>query len=179
MANTRSPAETQRLLATARQNPRPFYYSAVTQSNIQISYAFETYLIQQDNASKRALTNRLRKSLDQCDTGLDRDAMAVQAARFEMAAVGAQSDEINVEIGDYSGFSKTQLQTSQLPEISEIVGSIGSAMGSKLFQRDLYENDIIAAGRVRNDITGGVGLVNKKKQIQSWITVITTYTLKA
>lgn len=175
MATVKSPAEMQRLLASSRQTPRPTFYSVVTLAPQQISYEFETFLITMQNSDKRGLVNRLRKSMDQCDTGLDRDAMLIMAAKYEMMAVGAQSDEISIELGDYAGFSRTQLQGTQLPEISELVNSIGSAMGSKLFQRDQCENDVIALGTSRNDIEAGLGLANKKKQIQSWITIITSY----
>ena len=179
MPNVKSPEEMQRLMATARQNPRPSYFSTVTLANEQISHSYETYLITLDNSAKRELVNRLRKALDQCDTGLDRDAMASMAARFEMSTVNAQADEIGIALGDYTGFSRTQIQDGNYPENAELVESVGSAMGSRLFQRNQCENEIISLGMTKQAIDGSTGLANKKRQIQSWIAIINTYITKA
>lgn len=179
MADARTPQEMQRLLNTSRQNPRPAYYSAVTGGTNQISYAFETYLISLSNASKNELVTRLRKAADIVSGNLDRDGLAKAAAKYEVSAVGSQQSELALELGDYSNFSKTELQSNQLPETAQLVSDLGSALGPKLFQRDQAENEIIAAGTIVNALSSGSSSQARKKQIQSWITLITAYVTKA
>jgi hypothetical protein len=179
MSDARTPEEMQRLLNTSRQLPRPSYYSVVSGGDIQISYDFETYLITLDNASKNELVTRLRKASDQVSGNLDRDGLALAAASYEVSAVGSKQDELALELGDYSSFSKTELQSNQLAETSELVNDLGTALGGKLFQRDQAENEIIAAGTIQSALKTGSGSQAQKKQIQSWITLITAYITKA
>jgi hypothetical protein len=59
------------------------------------------------------------------------------------------------------------------------VNDLGTALGGKLFQRDQAENEIIAAGTIQSALKTGSGSQAQKKQIQSWITLITAYITKA
>jgi len=179
MPDVRTPEELQRLLSTSRQSPRPTYYSVVSGGDLQISYDFETYLIKLDNASKNELVTRLRKAVDQVTGKLDRDGLVLAAASYEVSVVGSQQDELALELGDYSNFSKTELQSNQLPETVALVNDLGTALGEKLFQRDQFENEIVAAGTIMNALQTGSGSQAQKKQIQSWITLITAYITRA
>lgn len=174
---SRTAAELQELYRTARKNPRPSYFSTAMVEQ-QISYEYETYLIQMENTEKRALIARLRKSKDQIEAELDVEALAQQAAEYEISAIGAKKDELALELGDYSSFRTEQLRTKNVPEITQMLGDIGSALGPKLFQRDQAENDVIAAGLVVAEIKSSTGRANKRKQIQAWINIISAYITK-
>jgi hypothetical protein len=167
--------ETRTLLATCRQTPRPTYFSPVSNANTTISYEFETYLILLENTTKQALLSRLRKAKKAVSADLDRDLLELQATQYENAYWNAVSSDLTLDLGDYASFSKKELQSTSLPEITALVDSIGTVVERTVFQNDQASNDATVTALRQNEIEQSTAQASRKKQLQSWIDVIIEY----
>lgn len=169
------PEETRKRLGDYRVTPRPTYFSAVTNSNVEISADFETYLINLDNQAKQQLITRLRKSMDACVGNLDRDGLEAQAADFEARSIGAVRDELNQDVSDFTKFSASAFTGTDQPEAEQILSTISYALGPKIFQRDQAVNSVGYSVRAYGEFQAGSSNNNRKAQIRSWIQVIVSY----
>lgn len=172
---SRTLESSQALLESCRQQNRPKYYSPISKTTVVISFEFESYLIILDRSTKLDLISRLRNAANKVSANQDRDILALQAASYEARAVSAITSDLALDLGDYSSFSKSALQGTNLVEVSQIVNDLGAALGPILFQRDQADNELTNTSVTQDDINNNSTAIDRKKQLNSWIDVITTY----
>ena len=174
---SRTIESSQALLESYRQQNRPKYYSPISKTMVVISYEFESYLILLDRSTKLDLISRLRNAAKKVSSNQDRDILALQAASYEARSVSAITSDLALDLGDYSSFSKTALQGTNIVEVSQIVDDLGATLGPTLFQRDQADNELTNVSVIQDDINNHSTAGDRKKQLNSWIDVITTLRL--
>ena len=155
-----------------RKTPRPLYSNASTGTQVQISLDFETFLLTLSGIQKRTLISRLQKSLTISRTKGARDNLYKIALENQAANAGAEVTELDADLGEFQIFMQDELASAHgVTEVGMLISDIGTSYGENLFARDQANNSLIAA----NVFYSQFGNSPQKKQIQSWIEIITQY----
>lgn len=159
-----------------RKHPRPNIYNSNSKTETQISYEFETWLIQLSNTQKQELISRLRNSLSKQPTLLVRDNLEKQAYRQIAKNSGASVTEIDVDIGEFTAFKSGELRDSgSITEVSQMLNDISRGFGRSVFRRDEENYNVAYATFMNNALSTSTSSEPIRKQLESWVTVISEY----
>jgi hypothetical protein len=159
-------------LSRYRKKPRPNYYSASTKTQAQISLDFETWLLNLPGITKRTLLARLQKSMTMSRTRNARDNLYKQALENIAANAGAVTTELDANLSEFQSFLQTPtLAGTGITEVGMLTSDIGRSYGEALASRNQANNDLIHA----NVAFSAIDDPDSRKQIQSWIEIITQY----
>ena len=159
-----------------RKSPRPVYYNSASGNETEISLEFETYLILMNNISKQQLISRLRNSLQKQPTLAVRDNLEKEAYRQIARNSGAAVTELDTNLGEFIGYQTSQIQSSgTIPEVSLLLSDISNGFGEALFRREEENYNLVHASVNNNTLNSGSSTEPAKKQVESWVRIISQY----
>lgn len=159
-------------LSRYRKSPRPSYYNAGTKTQAEISKDFESWLLDLPGITKRTLLARLQKSMSMSKTRNARDNLYRNALENMAANAGAVMTELDANLGEFQIFLQTPtLAGTGITEVGMLTADISRSYGENLACRNQANNELIHETVAYANITDPDG----RKQIQSWIEIITQY----
>lgn len=159
-----------------RKQPRPNIYNSASKTETQISYEFETWLIMLPNTQKQSLISRLRSSLQNQPKNRIRDNLEREAYKQIAKNSGASVTELDNDLGEFVSFKTDELQDSgNVPEVSQMFSDMTRGFGSAVFRREEENYNTIYASYHNNILNSGTASESVRKQIESWVTVISEY----
>lgn len=159
-------------LSRYRKSPRPSYYNASTKTQAEISRDFETWLLTLPGITKRTLLARLQKSMTMSKTKNIRDNLFRIALENSAANAGALTTELDANLGEFQLFLQTPtLAGTGIQEVGMLTSDIARSYGENLAARTQANNELVHAAVAYANISDP----DNKKQVQSWIEIITQY----
>lgn len=156
-----------------RQDPRPRYYSPESDTEIQISYEFESYLIQVGSATISDMIARLRKSVQ----GWNRSAVVAdltkQALDIDAGDSAALKQELSSQLGDMAGTA-----AQEAPEVNEmqmISTAIAEATALPWFRYQEANYGVTYSGLLKESLTNDSSVEARKRELRSWIDCLRRY----
>ena len=161
-----------------RQNPRPSYYDASTGSSVEISLDMETWLLWNcTSLDKRTFIARLQKAVSALgNVNGARDNLYRVALQNQASIAGAIVTELTATLSEFQSTNQSQvlLQANGIAEVAKMVADMSAGASEQLQQMNQATNQLTAASVLYN----GIGNSNTKKQIQSWIEIVTSYIIE-
>lgn len=159
-----------------RKRPRPTYYNSSSKTETEISYEFETWLIQLPNTQKQDLISRLRNSIQKQPTLLVRDNLEKEAYKQIAKNSGAAVTELDTNIGEFVSFKSSELnQSGSVPEVSALLNDISNGFGEVVFRRDEENYNLVYASFSNIRLSSNASSESARKQVESWVTLISEY----
>lgn len=134
----------------------------------------ETWLLRMSGIAKRMLIARLQKCLTTAQVQGARDNLHAVALRNQAANAGAAITELDGNLGEFQVFMQNEVASSSgIPEVGMMLNDIGTSYGESLFARDQQNNVLVAA----NVMTSRLSNSGTRRQVQSWVEIITQYVI--
>lgn len=134
----------------------------------------ETWLLRMSGIAKRMLIARLQKCLTTSQVQGARDNLYAVALRNQAANAGAAITELDGNLGEFQVFMQNEVASSSgIPEVGMLLNDIGTSYGESLFARDQQNNVLVAA----NVMTSRLSNSGTRRQVQSWVEIITQYVI--
>lgn len=160
----------------------PEYYSAQSQTSIQISRDFEAYLILQTQDQKQKVLEWIRKALIGQSISADRDTLLNQYIQIRKADAQSRIAELDQKLGNFNDFKTSLLPNDDyvsnfgnVAEISLLCTSLQKPMDELFLKRDQAYHEVVLSDILNSRLTKQKQDANTKKELQSWQTVIASY----
>lgn len=159
-------------ISSYRKSPRPKYYNANTRMFVEISLDFETFLLRMSGINKRNMLARLQKSVTVSTLNGARDNLMRKALDNMATNAGSVLTELDANLSEYQTFFQNEMNAGNgITEVGMLVSDIGRSYGESLARREQANNDLTASAFLKSSMSNP----NTKKQIQSWIEIVTQY----
>lgn len=155
-----------------RLNPRPSYYDASSRTEVQITLDFETWLLYLSGIEKRALIGKLQKAVvGTSSVHGARDNLYRAALLNKAQQAGAEITELDASLSEFAGTTANSYDTGSAVEIGKLLEDAGSGDAEQRHARQNAFNSLVHASVANANIKQP----DTKRQIRSWIQIITTY----
>jgi hypothetical protein len=158
-----------------RQNPRPSYYDAGTDAFVEIGLDMETWLLYSCTAlDKRTFVARLQKSVSALgNVNGARDNLYRVALQNQATVAGTIVTELTATLSEFQSLNQSNMliQANGIAEVAKMVSDMSVGSAEQLQQMNQATNQLVAASVLYN----GISSSNTKKQVQSWIEIVTSY----
>lgn len=164
-------------MTASRRDPRPQYYNAQSGSWLTISYEFETYCLQLNDAGRASLISRLRKSTQTTAKNSVRDDLAYQALDHMASQAGAACQELGVTLGEFQGFQQDVLASpaGEIGEVSQMLRDCTTGFAEPAFRYAEERYNLVYSSLKRDALKSGDNTDEVRRELASWIDVISLY----
>jgi hypothetical protein len=161
-----------------RQTPRPSYYDANTNAFTGISLDMETWLLYNcTSLDKRTFVARLQKAVSNLgNVNGARDNLYQIALQNQATVAGAVVTELTASLSEFQSQNQSNVlvQANGIAEVAKMVADMAAGSSEKLAAMNQATNQLVSASVLYN----GISTTNTKKQVQSWIEIVTSYIIE-